>query len=206
MKYKKLTVSLCFGLIFAIIFSVARFDASCEDVRQNILRLHIVANSDSAKDQEIKIKVRDALLNDSKDVFNNTVNLNDAVKKAENSIEKFKETACKTLKENGFDYGVEISVGEADFNTREYNKFTLPAGKYKAVRVVLGNGKGKNWWCVMFPSLCVSTAEEHNLRESVNEDSAKICESKSDYKIRFKIVEIYEGIKAKISQDTVYKK
>ena len=64
MKYKKLTVSLCFGLIFAIIFSVARFDASCEDVRQNILRLHIVANSDSAKDQEIKIKVRDALLND----------------------------------------------------------------------------------------------------------------------------------------------
>ena len=103
----------------------------------------------------------------------------------------------QVAKENGFDYGVEISVGEADFNTREYNKFTLPAGKYKAVRVVLGNGKGKNWWCVMFPPLCLPAAcppEDAPSVDSVLTDGeADLVQNGPRYQVRFKAVEWVEA-------------
>ena len=192
---KILNASLCFALISAMVFSLADFDAKCDDLRQNILRLHIIANSDEDEDQEIKLKIRDAILEESSEIFLNTTDLQEAKNVAESQIEQFEEVANKVLYENGFLYKAEVSLGKADFETRVYDDFTLPAGVYDSLIITLGKGEGKNWWCVIFPEICLPTAIKGDLEDTVNKESAKVAKSPKKYKAGFKIVEIYHKIK-----------
>ncbi len=192
---KKFTMALCFGLVFTILISMAKFDASCEQLRQNVLRLHIIANSDSSEDQALKLKVRDRILEAGKGYFGADMTVEGAIETAKKAVPLLQREAERVIAENGYDYDVKVSIGPAHFGTREYEDFTLPAGDYEAVRVVIGNGSGKNWWCVMFPLMCVPAAGEHDLREAVDDDAAEISENADGYKIRFKVVEWYEDIK-----------
>ena len=108
----------------------------------------------------------------------------------------FENAAQKVLKESGKTAPVNISIGKAYFDTRKYENFTLPAGEYDAVKVLIGKAEGKNWWCVMFPSMCIPAAEkEHKLTEAVDKETAKIAEQAPKYQVRFKIVEWYEDFK-----------
>lgn len=195
---KNIKIAITFGLIISVILSLSRAEALSENVRENVFRLHIIANSDEANDQELKLKVRDALLEENSEYFEKCAELSDAVEFAEKNIDKFRKTAEDTVRENGYSYPVSVSVGYAYFDNREYDGFTLPAGEYKALKVVIGEGKGKNWWCVMFPAVCVSAAAD--LDTVLADDSNDFVTSPNKYKIAFKSVEIYQKIKKYLSE------
>lgn len=199
-KSRMIEISLAFALIVAVIFSVVGFEKECENIRNDVVRLHILANSDSEKDQQVKLAVRDALLNSGKELFNGTVNVNNAAKSLEVQKEELIRIANEVLSANGFNYKAQVYLTEEYFTTRAYEDFTLPAGEYLALKVILGSGEGHNWWCVMFPPLCLPAASENTDIDAVfSENGAEIVQSAAKYEIRFKIVEIIESIKYKFS-------
>ncbi len=193
-KIRLIEISVFAGLLIAIVFSITGFASTCEEIRGDVLRLHVIANSDSAEDQQLKLKVRDAVLEAGKNIFNGSVTRENAEEKIKAEEEKLEEAARKVIEENGFDYDVDITVTEEYFNTRTYENVTLPAGKYMAVRVLIGESIGKNWWCVMFPPLCIP-ASQTDINMYLDEKEVKLVETNPKYEPRFKIVEIYESIK-----------
>lgn len=198
-NFKRLGISFLIALIICVSVSVTGFEAKCQDLRDNILRLHILANSDSENDQSLKLAVRDAILESNTVNFDKCTNLNEAKAAAENSITEIIKIAENTVKEFGYDYNIEVSVDKSYFNTRVYDEFTLPAGVYDALIVKIGKAEGKNWWCVMFPSLCVPAADCEELSDYVGEDAADIALQPQKFEIRFKTVEIFEQIKKILS-------
>ncbi|MBE6755715.1 MAG: stage II sporulation protein R [Ruminococcaceae bacterium] len=193
-KFKLFEISLLVGFLIAVAFSITSFAGTCEEVRGDVLRLHVLANSDSEEDQQLKLKVRDALLKSGKNIFDGSLTRENAEEKIKEEKEILIETAEKVIEENGFDYDVEITVTEEFFTTRTYENVTLPAGKYMALRVLIGESAGKNWWCVMFPPLCIP-AVQPDINLFFTEDEIKLVESDPKYEPRFKIVEIYESLK-----------
>lgn len=187
-------LSVVVGLLCAIFASMAHFEAACDDLRQNVLRLHIIANSDSEEDQAVKLLVRDKILEESSELFAGETELKAAEKKAEDNLNEFCKTAKRVLSENGFSYNVSAEIGDSYFETREYEDFTLPAGNYRSLIINLGAAKGKNWWCVIFPAVCIPAADA-GLSDSAHNTSAQIAEHPQKYVMRFKTVEIYEDLK-----------
>lgn len=188
-------LSAVVGLLCAIFASFAHFEAACDDLRQNVLRLHIIANSDSEADQAVKLLVRDKILEESSDIFAGETDLKGAEEKSAEQIDEFCETADLVLSENGFSYGASAEIGDSYFETREYEDFTLPAGNYRSLIIRLGKAEGKNWWCVIFPAVCIPAAGEASLSDSTSDTSAQIAEHPQKYVMRFKTVEIYEDLK-----------
>ena len=188
-------LSVILGLLCAIFASMAHFEAACDDLRQNVLRLHIIANSDSEADQAVKLLVRDKILEESSDIFAGETDLNRAEERASEKLRNFCETAEQVLSENGFSYGASAEIGNSYFETREYEDFTLPAGNYRSLIIRLGKAEGKNWWCVIFPEVCIPAAGEASLSDSTSDTSAQIAEHPQKYVMRFKTVEIYEDLK-----------
>lgn len=190
-----LDLSLILALAAAIAFSTVKFENTCKDVRQSVLRLHVIANSDSDFDQSLKLKVRDALLDTGAQLFSGEVTAKSAQETAENEIAKLEEAARQVLKENDCDDSVKIEVGESYFPTRTYESVTLPAGKYEAVKVIIGEGKGHNWWCVMFPPMCLPAAQgDVKLDDVLSADAVKLVGESPKYEVRFKIVEWWQSI------------
>ena len=198
---RNIEFGVLFGLICAIVLSFARFDMRCEELRQGVLRLHIIANSDEPTDQNLKLAVRDEILKSTTDIFKNCNTTDDAVKIAGENINRINEIANRVVKENGFDYNAKVSVGDRYFNTRVYDDFTLPAGTYKSLIVDLGEAKGQNWWCVVFPCVCVPSATDATLADSVSKSAVDTAENATKYEIKFKTVEIYEKIKKIFSKN-----
>ena len=192
---KRIRLSLLFGLICAIMLSMTQFNVLCDDLRENVLRLHIIANSDSVEDQELKLKIRDAILAETGTLFLNTEKLTQAEAKAQGNLREFEKIANRVINENGLDYKAKASLGDCFFETRHYDTFSLPAGTYRSLIIKLGKAEGKNWWCVVFPSVCIPAATDSSLRDSVSGQSAEIAEQSDRYIVRFKTVEIYEKIK-----------
>ena len=186
---------ILFGLICAILLSVSRFSAVCDDLRGNVLRLHILANSDSEEDQAVKLLVRNRLLEETGALFEQQTDLSAAEKIAGKNLQRFCDIAGQVLSENGFSYGVSASLEDAFFETRVYDDFTLPAGTYRSLTIRLGNAAGKNWWCVVFPAVCIPAAQSAQLSDSVSAVSAEVAEHPSGYVLRFKTVEWYEKVK-----------
>lgn len=197
---KDIHLALILGLIFSILISMTGFEARCGEIRENVLRLHILANSDSAEDQQLKLKVRDRLLAEGSEIFESAKDERQALERVKTNLAKLQLAAEDEIKKNGYDYPVKVEIGQVDFSTREYENFTLPAGRYEAVRVLIGNAGGQNWWCVMFPPVCLPAADDQQeLSDVLSENSVKIIENPQNYKIRFKTVEIYENIKTKLT-------
>lgn len=199
---RNLTTAIIISIIFLLLWNISVFAYQCGEIRSDVLRLHILANSDSEEDQQLKLKVRDAILEEGFEIFDGSVTIENAVNKISPQMNRIKETAEKIIKENGFNYDVTVTLDEEFFSTRIYNdSVTLPAGKYLALKVVIGSGEGKNWWCVMFPALCLPAAET-NQREEIdkvlNSDEEEIILESSKYAVKFKIVEIIESLKEKV--------
>ena len=193
-------LALFMGLIFAVFTSFARFDAACDDLRQNVLRLHIIANSNSEADQAVKLLVRDRILSETTDIFTGAAGLADAEEIAAERIGDIAEYAAETLEENGFGYGATAEIGNSYFETREYETFTLPAGNYRSLIIRLGKAEGKNWWCVVFPAVCIpAAAQGAELSDSTSKASAEIAEHPQKYIMRFKAVEIFEDFKRRLN-------
>lgn len=200
----KIRISIAIGIVTAVIFSICSFAKTSEEIRSDVLRLHVIANSDSSVDQNLKLRLRDYILEEGEDIFDGSVNVENAVKKIEPKLAELENSAETFVKNAGFDYDVKITLSNEYFTTRTYESVTLPAGKYLALRVVIGSGEGHNWWCVMFPPMCVPAADKKDEIENVFTDKEiKLVESKPKYEPRFKVVEIYEQIRETISERTV---
>lgn len=161
-------------LAFAALGAFKTFSANCVDVCGEVLRLHIPANSDSKEDQEIKLRLRDKLLEEFGSELSGCGDLETAQSRAEELLPEIERTANEFLAENGFGYGATAELTEMWFTTREYDRLILPAGSYKALRVTLGSGEGRNWWCVIFPQLCLpSVMDTDSNAESVLDSFGK---------------------------------
>lgn len=187
---KRLEISMLFALIFTAVVSFIAFEGQCGEIRESVLRMHILANSDSKEDQELKLKVRDRLLSESDAVFESCTDLAQALDAAQRAKGIFESAAREEIKKNGFDYPVRVEIGVSRFDTREYGKVTLPAGKYEAVNVYIGSASGHNWWCVMFPQLCLSAATGNELETVLTGEQENIVEG--GYKVEFYLVELWE--------------
>lgn len=198
MKLKAIDISVFVTLIVCIIATVS-FENSCKGIREEILRLHVIANSDEDYDQELKLKVRDSLLRCSETVFSGSEDIISAQGKLQQNTDKLLYSAEEIIRESGYDYDIKIELARSYFPTRVYDDITLPAGYYKAVRVIIGEGKGKNWWCIMFPPLCLPAATDNKevISEYLSDDEMNIVTSNPEYEIRFWLIEKYYDIKNK---------
>lgn len=194
-------ITAAFVLVTALYICSAftYFEAASDSVRSGVVRMHILANSDGEADQQVKLRVRDALLEMSADGYKSGMNKQEAAEYFENSAADITKLAENVLKDNGFSYGASTKLCREYFTTRTYGDLTFPAGIYTSVKVVLGEGKGHNWWCVMFPPLCVPAAEKVTADgeglDLLTDSGEKIITNGEKYAVRFKIVEWYEWLR-----------
>ncbi len=197
---KKIDIALLIGLVFTIIFSnLTTYADNCDNLRGNVVRLHILANSDSESDQALKLKVRDTILAETDDLFDEELSYYKTEKIMNSNLDRFKKIAERVIKDNGYDYTVNCELVNMEFDTRVYGGFTMPAGKYDALRITIGEAKGHNWWCVMYPPLCIPAAAEIDEYKSVfTEEEIEILKNPKKYTFKFKCVEFYEKVKKKL--------
>ncbi|MCI5515294.1 MAG: stage II sporulation protein R [Oscillospiraceae bacterium] len=194
---KKIAVFVPVFLAFILfICSFVPLITTGESISNKVLRLHIIANSDSDYDQNVKLKVRDEVLKLSGDMFADCKTLEDAKNVSQNNIDLIQSIANNTLSSLGCSEAATVAVAKEYFSTRIYDDFTLPAGIYDSIKIVIGNGEGHNWWCVMFPQVCLSGCTK-DLEDDLTDEEIKMIHSK-DYIVKFKAVEIYEKLKYKI--------
>lgn len=199
MKLKAIDIAVFMTLIICIVATIS-FENDCKGIREEVLRLHVIANSDEDYDQELKLKVRDALLQSGESIFSGSEDIISAESKIADKQDVLRYTAEETICNLGFDYDVKIEIARSYFPTKTYGELTLPAGYYKAVRVIIGQGKGKNWWCIMFPPLCLpaATDREDIIRDFLSEKEMQIVTSDPKFEVRFWVVEKYYELKNKV--------
>lgn len=190
-----------FVLLLLISAYVMPFVQTSERISEDVFRLHILANSDEEYDQQLKLKVRDAVLEKGQEIFLSCSSLDEIITTCENNIDLFSNTAEQCIADNGYDYGVNVYVDKEWFNTREYEEITLPSGIYNALKIEIGEAAGHNWWCVMFPAICLSAVSDSEINEILDDEEVDLINSNQKYEIRFKIVEIYEKIKSMFTVD-----
>ena len=186
-------------LIITLLISVMPTDAEA-NIYEDTIRLHILANSDSREDQELKIAVRDGVLNEFGERLRLAGSFQAAEELCESIIPEIKEYAEAIIKAAGYGYEVNIELGEEWYETRDYDGFSLPCGYYTSLRILIGDGDGKNWWCVMYPPLCTELASESAPADDGLIDYTKeemILISSGKYNIKFKILEDLSRVFAK---------
>lgn len=173
--------------------SVTQYFIDCREVRGDVLRLHVIAASDSDADQAVKLLVRDAVLAEGAAVFDGSVTADEAQQRLAPFLSRLEKAADRVLRENDLPYSASAQLVNEYFDVRSYDGVTLPAGRYQALKIVLGEGKGQNWWCVMFPPLCLPAAgAEDDAYAVFGGDGAHVVRGEPEYEIRFKLVEIVE--------------
>lgn len=192
----KIEASIFVAFIICFTLNITSFSNQCDSIRDKMLRMHVIANSDSKSDQELKLKVRDAVLEKGKELFDGSITSQDAEEKIIPYIDELETEALSVIYENGYNYDVNITVQKDFFNTRTYeNSVTLPAGYYTAVKVVIGEGNGQNWWCVMFPPMCLPSATaECEIDDVLSSEESELVLNGDKYKFKFKIIEIIESL------------
>ena len=185
--------SLVCALVISCLLTMTGFYGACEEIRGGVLRLHILANSDSDEDQQLKLEVRDGLLGYTDRLFSGCKSKDEALRAAGEHIEDIRCFAEMTVREYGYNYPVQAYVTNMSFDTRVYEDITMPAGRYDAVRIVIGEGNGHNWWCVLFPALCLPSAGKDELSGAMSSAGRDIVSGGDRYEVRFKIVEWAEA-------------
>ncbi|MDY4166295.1 MAG: stage II sporulation protein R [Fournierella sp.] len=185
--------ALAAGLVLAIAVSgwLGPFSAACASLRQDTLRLHVQANSNSEADQALKLLVRDAVLETAQTLFAGLPDQQAALETARAHLEDFQRAAERVVREEGSDQAVRVYVTNMYFPTTAYEDFTLPAGRYDALRVELGDHAGRNWFCVLYPALCLSAAQPAEYPEAAQQE---ILENSRGYEVRFAALEAVERL------------
>lgn len=190
--------------LYIVLLSFNYSQAISYNLSDSVFRLHIIANSDSSADQELKLKVRDKIIEYMNTLTSSSSDKKDVISMVNNHLDSFKEIALNTIKENGYNYDVNIEIGNFHFPTKSYGDISFPAGNYDALKIEIGDAIGQNWWCVLFPPLCfvnfstgvVPDDSKNTLKENINSESYEIIsegnnsnDNTSDIKIKFKIIE-----------------
>ena len=200
-KTRFFALFLTLTLLFTLALSYAK--TTGRDISNAVVRLHIVANSNSERDQKLKLNVRDRIIKDTSHIFEETLSPTQALALASENISLIKNLAEDEIKRLGYDYPVTVSVGKEAFPTKTYGNLTLPSGRYNAVKVKIGEAEGENWWCVMYPPLCftdgiISVSENSisQLKNSLSESEFMLLTKSSTslpVEIKFKIVELFQS-------------
>lgn len=173
-----------------------------QELSDKVVRLHVLANSDSEEDQALKLKVRDRLLAYVEPILEGAGDRREAEALLRGQVLELERVAQEEIRANGYGYSVEVRLEDTAFPTREYEGFTLPAGKYLALRAVIGEGEGRNWWCVVFPPLCAAAATEVSetaLAAGLSPSQVGlITEEGSGYVLKSKLVEFWGELEAKL--------
>lgn len=202
-RYSFLLLILLFLYIFVCAFSYV--NAVSSDIANSVFRLHVIANSDEKEDQELKLKVRDNVLSYMNKICENVTTKEDAILIANEHIDEFKEIALNTIHENGYDYSVNVRIGNFSFPTKTYGDISLPAGLYDALRIEIGEANGQNWWCVMFPPLCfvdvssgiVPDDSKETMKDNLSDEEFSLISDNEDsnVKFKFKLIEWFQNVK-----------
>ena len=191
-KLLTVTLSLCAIFLFLSFLPVH----GEEEIYESVVRLHVLANSDSEEDQALKLKVRDGILEYTSQLVADVENVPDAEKILYLNLDAIKEKASAIVRSEGFDQSVSVEIGRESYPTRKYGALSFPAGNYLSLKIMIGDATGQNWWCVLFPPLCLSAAEDTDDAISVGftGEEYKIITHTDEptYKIRFKILETIE--------------
>ena len=188
---------LAIGTALSVALSgMTAFSARAEDVCGEVLRLHIPANSDSERDQQLKLGLRDELLEQYGLLLSDSGTLSRTEERVQALLPEITEFSCRYLHEHGADYGARAELVTMYFTTRRYDSVTLPAGEYRALRVTLGSGEGRNWWCIMFPPLCLPAVSAPLSDSEVQQLAAELGEDfdSSKPQVRFAIYEWLKGL------------
>lgn len=204
MKFKRIEAALLCAVLLVSVCSVTGFASSCAQIRENVLRLHVLANSDSEADQNLKLQVRDAVLAEGAHIFDGSLTADEAEQAIEQALPQLEQAARSEVITRGYTYDVHIAVSEEYFDTRTYeDEVTLPAGRYRAVRVIIGEGEGRNWWCVMFPPMCLPAAQGGvELDGVLDRPEEKIVRANPKFEPRFKIIEWVERLREYLREES----
>ncbi len=196
MKLKLIDVAVALSLFICILGSLS-FERDCDGIREKIVRLHVIANSDSEADQALKLKVRDRIIEESGELFTLSESTEQAEGNLINALGDLKSLTERVIEEEGSSYSVEVRAEPSYFPVRSYGNLTLPAGTYKSLKIVIGEGEGKNWWCVLFPPLCLPAAEKRDdlLSDVLTEKEIQLISSKPRYEVRFWLYEKLQELK-----------
>lgn len=181
------------SFVISVLFSMIPFESTCSELQKDVLRLHILANSNSVSDQQMKLKVRDEVIAKISPLYNGVEKKSDAVLITKNNLSLIENIAQKVVDSYGADYKVKADVTHKYFDTRYYDDFTMPAGMYDTLQITIGEAKGKNWWCVMYPTLCVGASSEISMKDDLSDEEYKVI-TEDDIEYKFKIVECFEKI------------
>lgn len=194
--------------LYIVLLSFNYSQAISYNLSDSVFRLHIIANSDSSADQELKLKVRDNIIEYMNTLTSSSSDKKDVISMVNYHLDSFKKIALNTIKENGYNYDVNIEIGNFHFPTKSYGDISFPAGNYDALKIEIGDAIGQNWWCVLFPPLCfvnsstgvVPDDSKNTLKENINSESYEIIsegnnsnDNTSDLKIKFKIIEFFNN-------------
>lgn len=204
-KLKRLFIILFLLFFYILISAFFYVDAVSSDISNSVFRLHVIANSDSKEDQELKYKVRDKVLEYMNLISKNCTSKEDVINLAKTHQEEFKNIAQNVIKENGYNYNVNIYIGKYDFPTKTYGDISFPAGNYDCLRIEIGERQGQNWWCVMFPPLCfvdvtsgIVPEDSKSLMQNnlTDEEYSIISDNHSpDIQIKFGLIEMFNNFK-----------
>ena len=189
--------------VFISAFSYARTISN--DIADSVFRLHVIANSDNEEDQNLKYKVRDALLEHMNSISKNVSSKEEVIQIANDHKDDFQEIAENIISSYGYSYDVKINIGNFAFPTKKYGDISLPSGNYDALRVEIGTAKGQNWWCVMFPPLCfvdvssgiVPEESKEIMKDNLTTEEYQLVsqENNSEVKFKFKLIEFFQNVK-----------
>lgn len=184
---------------------VKKVDSISDDYKNKLIRFHVIANSDTDEDQELKLKVRDAVIAYLQPKLIESTSIAQSEEIIKNEYDELEKISKNIICKNGYNYDVKVGIKNSKFPTKQYSSVILPAGEYKALKIVIGKGQGKNWWCVMFPPLCfvdksngvIDKATDKKLKEVLTEDEYKLITQKTEkdmnkMKVKFKVVEILD--------------
>ena len=209
---KKYILLLIVSVLFLLLSAYSYVNAVSNNLADSVFRLHVIANSDSKEDQELKYKVRDKLIEYMNTLTNDINSKEEVIEIAKAHLEDFKEIAQNVVKENGYNYDVNVKIGNFSFPTKTYGDISFPAGFYDALKVEIGKAEGQNWWCVMFPPLCfvdvtsgvVPEESKENLQENLGDEEYELIsdtKNSSVLDIKFKIIELFESIGTKLANN-----
>lgn len=197
-RWKKWELALLLGLCAAMLWgawSMQRQDA----LAQKMIRLHVIANSDSEADQALKLEVRDKVLDFTTTVLQRSADMEDAQVRLRKELTRIETIAQREIAAQGYDYPVTAQLTRTEFPLKEYDGFSLPAGEYMALRLVIGEGAGQNWWCVVYPPLCTAAATdmpETAIRAGLSgDDVSLITEEDAGYVLKFRSLELWEQLR-----------
>lgn len=202
--FKRLIIVLLLLILFIFISAISYVSAVSNNIANGVFRLHVIANSDSPEDQNLKYIVRDELIKYMNTLAKDCTSKQEVIEIAQNNISNFENIAKKTIQDNGFNYNVTVEIGNFDFPTKTYGDITLPAGTYDSLKIKIGKSEGQNWWCVMFPPLCfvdvttgiVPEESKKEMKEAMPEEEYSLISNtnNSEVNFKFKLIEFFENI------------